>query len=115
MREHITPILFDLHWLQIPQRIEFKVLVLTFKCLYGDAPGYLSELVNFYTPSRCLRSIHTDNELISPRYNLESYGARSFKIAAPDLWNSLPDHVKRAGSVYTFKKCLKTHLFSTSY
>ena len=32
-----------LHWLPVRQRIEFKLGILTFKCLHGDAPSYLTE------------------------------------------------------------------------
>jgi len=28
--EHITPLLRDLHWLRVPERIEFKLSVLVF-------------------------------------------------------------------------------------
>ena len=33
--EHITPLLHDLHWLRVPQRIEFKLAVLVYRCLHG--------------------------------------------------------------------------------
>ena len=39
------PLLCILHWLPVPQRIEFKLLVLTYKAMHGDAPKYLSDLV----------------------------------------------------------------------
>ena len=38
---HITPLLKGLNWLPIKYRIEFKIVLLTFKCLYGLAPQYL--------------------------------------------------------------------------
>ena len=40
--EHVTPLLHDLHWLQVPERIEFRLCVLTFRCLHGSAPSYLA-------------------------------------------------------------------------
>ena len=43
--EHVTPTLRSLHWLPIRARILFKVLTLVFKCLHGNAPAYLSELI----------------------------------------------------------------------
>ena len=43
--DHITPVLKDLHWLPIRKRIEFKILLLTFKCMQGCAPLYLRELL----------------------------------------------------------------------
>ena len=39
---HITPLLRDLHWLRLPQRIEFKLATLVFCCLHGTAPQYLA-------------------------------------------------------------------------
>ena len=43
--EHVTPLLYELHWLPVSYRILFKLLVLTFKCIHGDAPTYLSNLI----------------------------------------------------------------------
>jgi len=40
--DHITPLLQDLHWLRVPQRIEFKLAVLAFHSLHGMAPPYLA-------------------------------------------------------------------------
>jgi len=42
--DHITPILQDLHWLTIHQRIKYKISMLVNKCLRGLAPPYLDEL-----------------------------------------------------------------------
>ena len=37
---HVTPILRELHWLHIRQRIVFKILILVYKALNGQAPYY---------------------------------------------------------------------------
>ena len=42
-RDHITPILRQLHWLPVPQRVDFKIAVLVFQCLTGHAPAYLAD------------------------------------------------------------------------
>ena len=41
----ITPLLKQLHWLPIRLRIEFKILLITFKLLEGSAPKYLISLL----------------------------------------------------------------------
>ena len=51
-REHITPVLASLHWLPVKSRIEFKILLLTFKALNNMAPLYLKELIVPYQPTR---------------------------------------------------------------
>ena len=54
--DHITPVLKELHWLPIKERIQFKTLVITFKALNGQAPEYLSELLCRKVNTRLLRS-----------------------------------------------------------
>ena len=44
---HVTPLLTELHWLPIRQRIEFKMLMIVYKALNGQAPSYIIELLNF--------------------------------------------------------------------
>ena len=41
---HITPVLRELHWLPVCYRIEYKIILLTFKVLHGMAPDYLRHL-----------------------------------------------------------------------
>jgi len=67
--DHITPILFNLHWLPINYRIKYKILLFTFKALHGLAPSYIGDLISRYKPGRSLRS---SNELLltSCTYNL---------------------------------------------
>ena len=45
---HITPALYELHWLPVSLRIYYKILLLTFNCIYGLAPTYLSDLISIH-------------------------------------------------------------------
>ena len=79
--EHMTPVLRDLHWLSVRQRITFKLLV--YKCLHGMAQQYLHM---HYEPtstvtSRRLRSAHS-RRLTVPRTRT-NYGDRSFAVQGP--------------------------------
>lgn len=113
-REHITPVLYRLHWLPIRQRIEFKLLLLVYRAVHHLGPAYISSLVTSYTPTRSLRSAE-QGLLTVPRYHLEHYGRRSFSVAGPILWNALPHAVRHANCVATFKSLLKTHLFRQAF
>ena len=101
--EHITPVLRDLHWLPILKRIQFKILVLTFKILRSDAPGYLCELLNWYHPARHLRLANTTS-LVPSRSRTVKLGRRLMDTAAATLWNTLPDGIKCSPSVMIIKK-----------
>uniref|UniRef100_A0AAZ1XBQ8 Reverse transcriptase domain-containing protein n=1 Tax=Oreochromis aureus TaxID=47969 RepID=A0AAZ1XBQ8_OREAU len=110
----ITPVLASLHWLPIRYRIQFKILLLTFKTINKLAPSYLSELLKPHTPARTLRSA-TQQLLIQPRSRLKSRGDRAFALAAPVLWNTLPLDLRASDSIALFKSRLKTHLFNLAF
>jgi hypothetical protein len=114
-RDHMKPVLHDLHWLPIEQRIVYKVLLITFKVLQDQAPSYLKDLINRYQPIRSLRSSSQNLLSVPPKCNTMSYGERAFCNAAPVLWNKLPAHVRSAHPVSSFKRHLKTHLFTNAF
>ena len=109
--DHVTPLLFQLHWLPVDQRIEFKVLLIPYMAMQGLAPQHLSDLIDPYSP---LRSLRPASKLLlnSPSFNLKTYGYKSFSVSAPRLWNSLLFYIKSSSSVEIFKKRLKTYLFA---
>src|SRR4029434_9703341 len=75
--EHISPVLASLHWLPVKSRIDFKVLLLTYKALNYLAPNYLKELVVPYCPPRPLRS-QSAGLLVIPRISKTTIGGRVF-------------------------------------
>lgn len=113
-RDHITPVLKNLHWLPIKQRIDFKILLLVFKCLQGNAPQYLKDCLISYRPCRVLRS-QSHHLLSQPICMTHSFGDRAFSVVAPKLWNSLPIHIRSSVSLDIFKRKLKTHLFKQAF
>jgi exonuclease III len=112
--DHITPILKKLHWLPVKFRIKYKICLMTFKCLHGRAPSYLSEMLSSYVPSRELRS---GNQCLLKEKcaRLKTVGDRSFQVAAPYLWNRLPYDLRNCEALEPFKKGLKAHFFSLAY
>ncbi|XP_017330014.2 heterogeneous nuclear ribonucleoprotein A0a isoform X1 [Ictalurus punctatus] len=112
--DHITPILSILHWLPVKSRINYKILLLTYKALNGLAPQYLSDLLVLYDPPRLLRSKDA-GYLTVPRIVKATAGGRAFAYRAPQLWNSLPISVRDSDTVSVFKSRLKTYLFTQAY
>jgi hypothetical protein len=111
--DEVTPLLQSLHWLPIEQRIEFKTLLLVYKCLNTQGPVYLKDLLTPYKPTRSLRSASL-NTLEVPRSH-STYGDRAFSIRAPLLWNAVPEHIRNCDSVILFKCQLKTYLFKRTF
>jgi len=111
--DHITPLLHDLHWLRVPQRIEFKLAVLAFCCLHGMAPPYLArELRRVADMDSRLHCASTFELNIPPTCRLIQ---RTFGVTAARIWNSVPSDVTASPSLSVFKRWLKTSLFSRSF
>jgi len=126
---HISPVLKSLHWLKINQRIEYKIISLTYKALQTQQPKYLrSRLVisNHYNT----RSSSVLTLLRPTNISRLKITDRSFSCHAPVLWNSLPldmrqlmkadshtfpHHPLLALSHAQFHARLKTFLFHKSY
>lgn len=111
---HITQILIDLHWLPISQRIDYKILLTTFKAIQGVSPQYIRDLLKPYSKPRNLRSSEA-NLLDIPPTRTKTYGDRAFSASAPKLWNTLPDDLRETNELEPFKRQLKTHLFKQAY
>jgi len=114
-RDHIAPVLADLHWLPIAARIEFKIALLTFKTLTTQQPAYLHELLQIHSSGRQTRS--SDHNFLAVNRVHTEFASRAFCHAAPTIWNCLPTNLTDDlnCSVAVFKRKLKTVLFSRSF
>jgi len=114
LSDHITPVLRQLHWLPVRQRVTFKIAGLVHQSLAGAAPAYLADDCHLLSDAsrRTLRSHSNDiRKLLVPRTH-NKFGDRSFSAACPRLWNDLPPGLRRPGlSFDSFRRSLKTHLF----
>ena len=43
---HITTLLTELHSFKIKHRIDFKIILTTYKAIHGAAPGYIRNLIS---------------------------------------------------------------------
>ena len=84
-------------------------MLITYKVLHDRAPIYIQELLQLYTPRYNLRSSNR-NFLVKCYFNLNSYGKRAFSVAAPKLWNNLPEDIKSATQLMILNANLK-HFF----
>ena len=113
---HITPVLRELHWLPVKFRIDYKILLLTYKGLHEMCPDYLKDLLVISNNKRYnLRS--SDSLLLkNPSFKSSStLGDRSFQVAAPILWNALPGDIRDITNLDSFKRSLKTYLFKIAF
>ena len=114
-RNHITPVLRELHWVRISDRIIFKILILTHKAFHGIASGSLCELSLSMSKQQF---VHAGLKivffwlLIPPisKTCAASFFERSFLYATPTLWNKLSIDI-RTLEFNQFKSRVKTELY----
>ena len=75
----------------------------TYKTLYGIAPLYLRSLLKERTTAYNLRGTP---KVDLPRVTTTSYGLQSFRYAAPQVWNKLPDNIRTSESLIAFKRTI---------
>ena len=99
-RYHITPVLRELHWLLIRERVKFKVARMARQSLSGQAPLYLADDCCLVSDStrRSLRSADIQTCMVPRTYS--SYGDRTFVAEGLRLWNSLPVQLRNPDISY---------------
>ena len=124
---NIYPVLKNLHWLKIPEKIEYKSISLTYNTPQSSQPSYLRQLFTIQ-PSRSTRSSSALTLLRPSVTSSLKFAGRSTAIAVPPLWNKLPPALRQlsdpsyeltktpplAISPQLFHSKLKTH-FNKSY
>jgi len=88
--QHVSPLLHELDWLRVTQRIELHLAVLAYRCLNGTVQQYLADglqrVADISSLSR-LRSASTA-VLHIPRSNHKTIDDRAFPVTAAKVWNS---------------------------
>ena len=102
-RQSIRDFLIKLHWLPVEERIVFKLLIMTFKCIYKIAPHSLCSLITIRNAEQLLlKNVYLDT----------NYGRRTFTYTAPRYWNALPLEIRVETRLDTFKRLTKHMLFN---
>jgi hypothetical protein len=108
----ITPLLNELHWLHVRERITFKIACLTWRCLNGFGPSYLASSLSRASSTSLRSGLRSGSSLnlVPPRTRNVTHGDRSWPAAAAKVWNNLGS-LQSEPNYLTFRRRLKTFLF----
>jgi len=98
-------------------RVTFKLGLMTYRCLHGQAPRYLADHVTpaIEVPSRHRLRSANRHRLIVPRCRLNTYGRpRAFPVAGPTVWNSEIRRVMSTASNSSLKQSCSALISVTS-
>jgi len=117
-RDHISPALYQLHWLPVRYRIQYKLCMTMHGVYVRRCPKYLDRTVQLaasVTRRQGLRSsASADLRYVVPTTRTK-LGERAFSVAGPTAWNSLPADIRRTTDTAAFKRQLKTHYFNRAF
>ena len=99
-----------LRWLPVRHCIVYKILPLVYKAINGAVPYGIRDLLNYRTSERTLRSSF-QHLLATPKARLKTCGERTFAVAGPGPWNSIPLELRSSSSIDISKRHFKTYLF----
>jgi len=111
--DRAMPVLKQLHWLPIEQRITFKLATLSYNIKSTGQPTYLRELLSDYQPVRTLRS--SSKHLLTVNVADTVLATRGFRHSEVAVWNSLPDSIRDSSNIDIFKRKVKTLLFNAAF
>ena len=112
---HVSDQCRSLYWLKIHERIVYKIACLGYKCMNGLVPQYLIDLLPPNPSKQTLRSSSSSASMYLPRTSRTSQAQQSSFQSIGQICASLPETVRRSGSVNEFRSKLKTHLFAISH
>ena len=99
----------------------FKTALLVYKYLHTNCPKYFSPFLKVRQCAYNTRLSQSDGIILHvPQYQPSIYKSTkqfglSFAYDAPKIWNELPDNVRSATSIASFRKKLKAYLFCQAY
>ena len=120
-QSHISPVLKDLHWLPVKYRSIFKTMTIVFKYLDSGLPHYFHSTIQPYSTSFSSRRSNPSKRYLSvPTFcnrihKSKKHFDHSFSYDAPYFWNSLPENIRLAPSVSSFRKRLKPYFFHMTF
>ena len=111
---HSSTFHIELHLLDVPDRVTYKLGLLMHRCLQGTVPKYLIDrctTVSDIVDRQRLRSV-SRLQFVVPQHRLTTLGRRAFAVMGPTVWNLLPDDFRAQQNSDCFCRHLKTFLFS---
>ena len=97
-----------LHWLPVRHCMVYEILSLLYKAINGTVPCHICDLFDYRNSKGTLRS-SSQYPLATPKARLKTCGERTFAVAAPGQWNSIPLGIRSSSSINSFKRHLKTY------
>jgi hypothetical protein len=82
-----------------------SIAIKAYKIVHKLGPKYLFDLLK---EKRHDHDIHSERNVIQPKFNSITYGMNSFRYKGAKIWNNLPNNLKNCLNLDELKKLIKT-------
>jgi hypothetical protein len=91
--DHVTPALWAIRCLPVEEHLKYRETLMTYKCINGLAPPYLSKL---FIKRNEIHDLNTrNNKALHILQHKTVSGQRTFYYRAVKLWNDLDEDLKK--------------------
>ena len=108
--DHVTPLLKSLSWLPVKDQLYYCQAIMTFKCMTGQAPEYLTS--QFITREQVSERKTRSSQKLNIPLSRTASGQRTFCYRTVKLWNNLESFLELSPSVEVLKRSLRCQLLN---
>ena len=94
-------------WLPTSKRVDQCINTITYNFVNNTCPYYLNDIFEF--APHCSIGTRNNFSKLKNHFRETNMGQKAISYIGTSIWNSLPDSIKRANSLNTFKHDVKKH------
>jgi len=105
----------NLHWLDVADRVRYKLGVTVHRCLHNKAPQYLVDCCIPVSDIASRQRIRFARHCLQtiPHHRRSTLSRKAFLVAEPTVWNLLPDQLRDFDCTeFAFRQSLKIFFFN---
>ena len=108
-RDHVTPLLRDLKWINFNSILRLNEASFMYKNLHTSADSNVN-MINFDLRNKVSQRITRNGSEVHIDYRRTALGQKAVSASGAKLWNSIPINIKNSNTTVTFKSHMYQHL-----
>ena len=101
-RDHVTPLLRDLKWINVNSILQLNETYVMYKNLYVSADSNVKK-INFDLRNKVSQRITRNGSDVHIDYRITVVIQKAVSVSGAKLWNSIPMNIRNSNTIVTFK------------
>ena len=113
-RDHVTPLLRDLKWINFNSILQLNEASLMYKNMYASADSNVKK-INFVLRNKVSQRITRNGSDVHIDYRRTAVGQKAVSVSGAKLWNSIPIDIRNSNTIVTIKSQMYRHLLDLDH